>query len=218
MMYWKYLRYLLRHRWFVMLACFREGLYWQGLIHDWSKFLPSEFLPYARYFYSPIQPGETIYVEADNSGFNAVVVDTRPAWHGTKDTDLDCRVKNPNPGQPSYWMLHYEIHDRIDVKAAFNAAWLAHQHRNPHHWQHWVLREDSGATFALPMPQKYRVEMLCDWQGAGRAIHGRYDANDPYGETRKWYKDNVSKMVLHADTRAWVEAALGIQHDKEDAS
>ncbi len=207
-MIFKYLGYLTRHRWFVMLACFREGLYWQGLIHDWSKFLPGEFLPYAWYFYGKIQPGETIYVECDNTGFNAVVVDTRPAMHGEKDTDLDCRVKNPNPNQPNYWMLHYEIRNRVDVEADFNAAWLAHQHRNPHHWQHWVLREDSGATFALPMPHKYRIEMLCDWQGAGRAITGKFNPADPYAETREWYAKNADKMILHDNTRAWVQQRL----------
>ena len=181
-MYWKYLRYLLRHRWFVMLACFREGLYWQGLIHDWSKFLPSEFVPYAWYFYGGERPCRDRVHAA--SLYGAI-------WIG--------------PSKES-------------VAEAFDRAWLAHQHRNPHHWQHWVLREDSGATFAIPMPHKYRVEMLCDWQGAGRAIHGRYDATDPYGETREWYKKNADKMILHDDTRAWVEAALGIERKTENAS
>ena len=31
-------------------------------------------------------------------------------------------------------------------KEAFDLAWLKHQHRNPHHWQYWILREDSGAV------------------------------------------------------------------------
>jgi len=51
MVYIQYLDYLLRHKWYVTLECFREGLYWQGLTHDLSKFLPSEFIPYANYFY-----------------------------------------------------------------------------------------------------------------------------------------------------------------------
>lgn len=33
------------------VECFQEGLYWRGLTHDLSKFLPSEFFPYAKYFY-----------------------------------------------------------------------------------------------------------------------------------------------------------------------
>jgi len=51
MIYLKYLRYVIRHKWFVMVECFRYGLYWRGLMHDLSKFRPSEFIPYARYFY-----------------------------------------------------------------------------------------------------------------------------------------------------------------------
>lgn len=45
----EYLKYLLRHKYFVMIECFREGLYWQGLMHDISHFFPSEFFPYSDY-------------------------------------------------------------------------------------------------------------------------------------------------------------------------
>lgn len=51
MKYWKYLNYVLRHRWFVFVECFKVGLYRQGLTHDICKFLPSQFIPYARFFY-----------------------------------------------------------------------------------------------------------------------------------------------------------------------
>jgi hypothetical protein len=51
MKYFKYLNYLLKHKWYVTIECFSIGLYWRGLIHDLSKFLPSEFIPYANYFY-----------------------------------------------------------------------------------------------------------------------------------------------------------------------
>jgi len=47
----KYLNYLLRHKWYVALECFKRGLIWRGLVHDCSKFLLSEFFPYANYFY-----------------------------------------------------------------------------------------------------------------------------------------------------------------------
>jgi hypothetical protein len=30
--------------------------------------------------------------------------------------------------------------------AEFDAAWLRHQHRNPHHWQFWLLCEDDGGA------------------------------------------------------------------------
>lgn len=49
--YIKYLWYVIRHKWYVGVECFRMGLYWRGITHDLSKLRPSEFIPYARYFY-----------------------------------------------------------------------------------------------------------------------------------------------------------------------
>jgi len=34
-----------------MLECFRVGLFYQGIVHDLSRFTPAEFFPYANYFY-----------------------------------------------------------------------------------------------------------------------------------------------------------------------
>lgn len=52
MQHWKYLNYLLRHKWFVFVAGLRtKAPLWRLLIHDWSKFMPSEWIPYARFFY-----------------------------------------------------------------------------------------------------------------------------------------------------------------------
>lgn len=51
MMYWKNLKHILLHKWYVLQECFKERLYWQGLIHDLSKFHPLEFIRYAQNFY-----------------------------------------------------------------------------------------------------------------------------------------------------------------------
>jgi len=49
--YLRYLKYIIRHKWFVFIACCKMGIIYRGIIHDLSKLLPSEFIPYARYFY-----------------------------------------------------------------------------------------------------------------------------------------------------------------------
>lgn len=51
MKYLRNLRYLIKHKWYVFLECLKYKLIWQGLIHDWSKFRFSEFIPYANHFY-----------------------------------------------------------------------------------------------------------------------------------------------------------------------
>jgi hypothetical protein len=83
----------------------------------------------------------------------------------------------------------------------FGRAWLHHQHANPHHWQHWVLRADDGDLKALEMPDGLVREMVADWMGAGRTITGRWGA-------AAWYEANQAKMVLHPATRERVKALL----------
>lgn len=39
-----------RHKLLVMKGCFKLGLYSQGLLHDLSKYSPSEFLPSCKYY------------------------------------------------------------------------------------------------------------------------------------------------------------------------
>lgn len=55
--HWQYLKYVLRHKWFVLVA----GLWlrvplWQLLVHDLSKFSRAEWGPYVDYFYGPALP------------------------------------------------------------------------------------------------------------------------------------------------------------------
>jgi hypothetical protein len=38
------------HKWYVMIECFKMGLYWQGLVHDLSKYSPTEFWAGVKYY------------------------------------------------------------------------------------------------------------------------------------------------------------------------
>ncbi len=220
MRHWKYLKYVLRHKWFVFVECLKLGVpIWFAIFHDWSKFLPSEWRAYADYFY-----GEKVQAPR-----NAMI------------TNSEGKL-----------VPHMVASD--EVKADFNRAWNAHQKRNKHHWQYWLLRMDkpepqfwrqshdggmshvtladgNGKTAALiydadlswlkveretelalvrdlnsvpiplPMPDVYRREMLADWRGAGRAING----ND---NTLEWYRQNRDNIQLHPETRGWIEYQL----------
>lgn len=45
-----HLKTINHHKWLVLRYCFRVGLYYQGLMHDMSKYSPVEFLVGAKYF------------------------------------------------------------------------------------------------------------------------------------------------------------------------
>jgi hypothetical protein len=82
-----YLRYVVRHRWFVMLECWKMGMVWRGLVHDWHKFLSDEFLPYMCRFGGGIQTGrdKTGYYKAEDTGDPAFdrawFLHQKRAWH-----------------------------------------------------------------------------------------------------------------------------------------
>lgn len=48
--YIKYFSYILKHKYYVWLMCFRMWLFWQGIIHDYTKFYPCECRWYMRYY------------------------------------------------------------------------------------------------------------------------------------------------------------------------
>ena len=47
---WKHFKTITHHRFLVMEGCFKVGLYKQGLLHDLSKYSPSEFLAGVKYY------------------------------------------------------------------------------------------------------------------------------------------------------------------------
>ncbi len=53
-----HLRTVLRHRHTVLRHCIRAGIPVQGLLHDLSKFSPTEFIPGARFYQGTRSPNE----------------------------------------------------------------------------------------------------------------------------------------------------------------
>jgi hypothetical protein len=97
---------------------------------------------------------------------------------------------------PAEWIpyLHSFYGDEVEGdekklrREAFDKAWLRHIHRNPHHWQHWVLQEDScGASRPLPIPDVYLREMLADWRAMGH-VQGSKPLKQWYENARKIMK------------------------------
>lgn len=147
----RYLRYVLIHKWYVLIECCKLGVPIRGLLHDLSKFRPDEWFPYAHFFY----------------------------------------------GKPD--------------EERFNKAWLLHIHRNPHHYQYWILRHDNGLDSQIEMPLVYRKEMVADWVGAGKA-QGKRGEN----ECAQWYLENKFNMAMERQTRTWVEKRLGVDRTTRD--
>ena len=140
----KYLKSVAKHKLFVFVECAKRGLFFQGIVHDWHKFLPEEWFPYVENF-----QGE--------------------------------RTE--------------------EVKHNFLIAMNFHMNRAKHHWNYWVYLGYDSELIPIEMPKKCALEMFCDWLGASRAYSGKPDCTE-------WYKENKDKIILHPNTRKFVEVLI----------
>ena len=225
-MYYKYLKSVLRHKWFVFIEACRLGVPWFGFIHDASKFQPCEFFPYAKYFHGDFVyeswTDVPMYVKQHHPGTVSLKADVNlafdVAWH---------HHQKHNKHHWQAWL--YVRRDSLVAASDIGTQRCSHiieevtlpgerpERITPgpiHIGRTKILVNGSdgarclhcGKTFpldifsALPMPERYISEMVADWRGAGRA----------YGNpnTVEWYEKNKHNQIMHSETRRRVEELL----------
>jgi len=65
---WRHFKTITYHRMLVAKGCFQVGLYRQGLLHDLSKYSPTEFMVGARYYQGNRSPNNA---EREEKGYSA---------------------------------------------------------------------------------------------------------------------------------------------------
>lgn len=124
------------------------------------------------------------------------------------------RSKNTVAEYEAYDAYFYGKNKSYAVVQEFKRAWLHHIHRNPHHWQYWVLiNDDPGEGMViLDMDYCYIIEMICDWMSFS------WKKGD-LTEIFKWYDEHKAYMKLSDKTRKTVEDILDkIKRKLEDAN
>lgn len=96
---WGHFCTITRHKLLVMRYCFRVGLYRQGLLHDLSKYGPTEFWVGARYFQGYRSPNAA---ERIHKGYSEAWLHHkgRNKHHFEYWVDLDSRSGNACAGMP----------------------------------------------------------------------------------------------------------------------
>lgn len=140
-MYIDYFKYVCEHKKNVMKICFKHKKYKMGLLHDWNKFLPDEFIPYARYFYGNPVPDAALNVP------------------GIKGKDKVLTKSKVNRDFDKAWIKHYKrskhhweryvmsFHDYIDNRGSSVNTPM----------------EIAGTDVLVQMPDDAIEEMVYDW-------------------------------------------------------
>lgn len=150
--YQKYFEYMCQHKKNVFIEAIKMGgMPIHALTHDISKFLPSEFIPYPKYFY------------ANNRTKNYV-------------TNVD-ETKN---------------------KELFRHGWALNQKRNRHHNTYWTAIIN-GKIETIEMPDKYLLQMVCDWRAMSRKFGGT---------AKKYYEKERDNITLHPRSKERLQKFL----------
>lgn len=125
--------------------------------------------------------------------------------------ELDLRMKVHDASKTdkeeysAYAEWFYGNHpDKDKAKNAFDLAWVHHQNLNEHHWQYWVLIQDTNKPKYKPldMSEPAIYEMLCDWHS--------FSAKDPESTAYNWYNKNKENMLLSDKTIATIDSLIDI--------
>jgi len=145
--HWAYLKYIAKHKWYVLVATrqTRTSLL-RGLIHDLSKFKPSEWFPYARCFYAD-----------DGSNQYDDMVDFKEAW---------LHHQNRNKHHWQYWELGMDDGRKIAMKMPDKyvremlADWMGAGRAITGKWEVGRWYENNKTKMTLHPMTKEKVESL----------------------------------------------------------
>ena len=117
----KHFKTITYHKYLVMQGCFKVGLYWQGLTHDLSKYMPSEFLVGAKYYQGDRSPNNA---EREAKGYSAAWLHHKGRNKHHYEYWIDYSMKEIEGGmRPAQMPVRYVIEmfmDRVAASKVYN--------------------------------------------------------------------------------------------------
>ncbi len=93
------------------------------------------------------------------------------------------------------------------ISNQFDKAWLDHIHKNPHHWQHWILTEDDNkGPKPLIIDPDWILEMLSDW--FAMSFRETNDFKSASLSLIRWYVDHINDIFMHPISKWFIESII----------
>lgn len=221
--HWRYLKYVLRHKWFVFLECLKLGVpLWIAIFHDWDKFKPDEWRAYVDYLYCEKTPDPHWTTTDPKTGIHGPIMHRPAHIEEAWDQAVNLHFKRnrhhwqfyvftPPKPRPNFAVTSHDDGMTHAMISSYSKGDVALVYDNSLEWLKpndealkQLKREFKMTPVLLKMPDVYAREMLADWRAMSRASGG---------DAKTWYLQNRDTIFLHPDTQAWIEEQLGIVID-----
>ncbi len=186
---WKHFKTITHHKLMVMKGCFSVGLYWQGLLHDLSKYMPSEFLVGARYYQGTQSPNNA---ERKEKGYSS-------AW---------LHHKGRNKHHYEYWM-DYSAHagdgiiparmpDRYVIEMFIDRVAASKNYNKEKYKDYMPLeyyRSGNSLNYIHPGTRRTLEKLLCMLAEHGEAYTMRYIRTRMIPKIKKRNRGRIKREI-----------------------
>ena len=123
----KHFRTVARHRRLVRAHCAKAGILWRGLLHDLSKYSPTEFLPGSTYFVGERSPNE---IERQTVGYSTAWMHHkgRNRHHFEYWTDYNPTTRTMSPVKMPLRFVAEMFCDRVAASKVYQGEQYTNQH------------------------------------------------------------------------------------------
>ena len=150
---WKHFCLVNKHRWYVFKLACRAGIPWRGLVHDLSKYSPTEFCESVKYYNGARSP---IALCREDKGYSLAWIHHRGRnKHHFEYWEDICR-KGRIPVPIPYPYLVEAICDKIAAGMAYQGKnWTQHQPLS-----YWLEKEKTMPIKKDPQSEHFLEEVL----------------------------------------------------------
>lgn len=138
---WRHFKTITYHKYLVMQGCFKVGLYRQGLLHDISKYSPSEFLVGARYYQGNRSPNNA---EREEKGYSSAWLHHKGRNKHHYEYWIDYSTKEiPGGLSPAPMPVRYVVEmlmDRIAACKVYNGS----QYTDAAPWEYYAKGKEKA--------------------------------------------------------------------------
>lgn len=161
----KHFKTITYHKWLVLKGCFAVGLYRQGICHDLSKYMPSEFLVGVKYYQGTRSPNNA---EREEIGYSSAWLHHKGRNKHHYEYWLDYSIRYGNGGMmPAPMPIKYIVEMLMDRIAACKV------------YQQENYTQKSALEYYLsgkdPAPLHDKTRMLLEFLLRYMAAHGERD-------------------------------------------
>lgn len=142
----RHFRTITHHKRLVLEGCFKIGLYRQGILHDMSKYSPTEFLVGARYYQGTRSPNNA---EREEKGYSAAWLHHKGRNRHHYEYWIDYQIGKPGKLLPVPMPDKY-IAEMIIDRIAASKTYEGEKYTDASPWKYYEMGMDANQELIHP--------------------------------------------------------------------